>query len=202
MKIKNRPDDASMVQLDEWLAELREDDRAETPGDGRAETPGDGRAETPGDGRAETPGDGRAETPGDDRAETPGDDRAETPGEPDHGPAEPPAGPMVRAVIGDQLRIPVMWCEMGSCISWHTDPAALGEADLRARAIGAGWRIDAFGRLACPRCQQTDPNFRTRHQVVLWDRYTAMARAARIVAGRGQPTAVTRWHPGADKRGH
>ena len=29
MKIKNRPDDASMVQLDEWLAELREDDRAE-----------------------------------------------------------------------------------------------------------------------------------------------------------------------------
>ena len=47
MKIKNRPDDASMVQLDEWLAELREDDRAETPGDGRAETPGDGRAETP-----------------------------------------------------------------------------------------------------------------------------------------------------------
>ena len=43
-----------------------------------------------------------------------------------------------------------MWCEMGSCISWHADPAALGEADTRARAIGAGWRIDAFGRLACP----------------------------------------------------
>ena len=66
----------------------------------------------------------------------------------------------VRAVIGDQLRMPIMWCEMGSCISWHADPAALGEADTRARAIGAGWRIDAFGRLACPRCQQTDPGFR------------------------------------------
>ena len=52
-----------------------------------------------------------------------------------------------------------MWCEMGSCISWYTDPAALGEADTRARAIGAGWRIDALGRLACPRCQQTDPLF-------------------------------------------
>jgi hypothetical protein len=184
MKIKNRPDDASMVQLDEWLAELREDDRAETPGDDRAETPGDDRAETPGDDRAETPA-----------------EPYHWPAEPDHGPAEPPAGPSVRAVIGDQLRMPVMWCEMGSCISWHTDPAALGEADTRARAIGAGWRIDAFGRLACPRCQQTDPNFRTRHQVVPWDRYTAMARAARIVAGRGEPMAVTRWHPGADKCG-
>ena len=47
-----------------------------------------------------------------------------------------------------------MWCEMGSCISWHADPAALGEADTRARAIAAGWRIDALGRLACPQCQQ------------------------------------------------
>ena len=85
----------------------------------------------------------------------------------------------VRAVIGDQLRMPIMWCEMGSCISWHADPAALGEADTRARAIGAGWRIDAFGRLACPRCQQTDPRFWGTGPVVLWDRYMAVARAAR-----------------------
>ena len=48
------------------------------------------------------------------------------------------AGAAVRAVIGDQLRMPIMWCEMGSCISWHADPAALGEADTRARAIAAG----------------------------------------------------------------
>ena len=95
----------------------------------------------------------------------------------------------VRAVIGDQLRMPIMWCEMGSCISWHADPAALGEADTRARAIGAGWRIDAFGRLACPRCQQTDPGFWATGPVVLWDRYTAVARAARA-AGRGDGTAA------------
>ena len=81
-----------------------------------------------------------------------------------------------------------MWCEMGSCISWHADPAALGEADTRARAIGAGWRIDAFGRLACPRCQQTDPGFWATGPVVPWDRYTAVARAARA-AGHGDGTA-------------
>ena len=78
-----------------------------------------------------------------------------------------------------------MWCEMGSCISWHADPAALGEADTRARAIGAGWRIDALGRLACPRCQQTDPGFWATRPVVLWDRYTALARAARAAARPG-----------------
>ena len=82
-----------------------------------------------------------------------------------------------------------MWCEMGSCISWHADPAALGEADTRARAIGAGWRIDAFGRLACPRCQQTDPGFWATGPVVLWDRYTAVARAARA-AVRSDGTAA------------
>jgi hypothetical protein len=85
-------------------------------------------------------------------------------------------------VIGDQLRVPIMWCEMGSCISWHADPAALGEADTRARAINAGWRIDALGRLACPRCQQTDPGFWASHPVVPWNRYMAIARAARITA--------------------
>ena len=90
-----------------------------------------------------------------------------------------------RAVIGDQLRMPIMWCEIGSCISWHADPAALGEADTRARAISAGWRIDALGRLACPRCQQTDPGFRATDPVVQWDRYTAIARAARATAAAG-----------------
>ena len=72
-----------------------------------------------------------------------------------------------------------MWCEMGSCVSWHADPAALGEADTRARALGVGWRIDALGRLACPRCQQTDPGFRAPRPVVPWDRRTAAARTAR-----------------------
>jgi len=85
-------------------------------------------------------------------------------------------------VIGDQLRVPIMWCEMGSCISWHADPAALGEADTRARAIEAGWRVDALGRLACPRCQQTDPGFWASRPVVPWDRYTAIARTAHATA--------------------
>ena len=99
-------------------------------------------------------------------------------------PAAPagPAGAAVRAVIGDQLRMPVMWCEMGSCVSWHADPAALGEADTRARAIAAGWRIDALGRLACPQCQQNDPRYWTARPVVPRDRYTAIARTARIPA--------------------
>jgi hypothetical protein len=78
-------------------------------------------------------------------------------------------------VIGDQLRMPIMWCEMGSCISWHTDPAALGEADIRARVIAAGWRVDALGRLACPRCQQSDGRFWATHPVRLHDRSTATA---------------------------
>lgn len=72
-----------------------------------------------------------------------------------------------RAVIGDELRMPMMWCEMGSCISWHSDPAALGEADIRARAIAAGWQVDALGRLACPRCQQSDGRFWATHPVRL-----------------------------------
>jgi hypothetical protein len=82
-----------------------------------------------------------------------------------------------------------MWCEMGSCISWHADPAALGEADTRARAIGAGWRIDALGRLACPQCQQTDPRFWASCPVVPSDRYTAITRAARAAAVRGDRAA-------------
>lgn len=94
-----------------------------------------------------------------------------------------------RPVIGDQLRMPIMWCEMGSCISWHADPAALGEADNRARAIRAGWRIDALGRMACPRCQQTAADFRASRPLVLWDRYTATTMAARTAAVRGDGTA-------------
>ena len=78
-----------------------------------------------------------------------------------------------------------MWCEMGSCISWHADPAALGEADTRARAIGAGWRIDALGRLACPRCQQTNPGYWAARRVVPWDRSMAIARTARLPAVPG-----------------
>ena len=85
-----------------------------------------------------------------------------------------------------------MWCEMGSCISWHADPAALGEADTRARAIAAGWRIDALGRLACPQCQQNDTRYRAARPVVPRDRYTAIARTT-----RSQPRRAAAMTPAA-----
>ncbi len=58
------------------------------------------------------------------------------------------------AVIGDQLRMPSVSCEVAGCCSVFADHAALGEADNRARALAAGWAEDPFGRLACPACQQ------------------------------------------------
>jgi hypothetical protein len=221
MKIKIWPDDASMLQMNDWLAELRDDSGAEPPGDGGAVPASAGGVAPPsGDARPEVPAasSGPAEwaAPADRAAPAEGTapaDRA-APAEgaapadraalaegtaPAEGaapaeqaaPAESaaPAAATVRAVIGDQLRMPIMWCEMGSCISWHADPAALGEADARARAIDAGWLIDAFDRLVCPRCQQADPRFRACHPVVPWDRHTAMARAARIAAGPGDQRA-------------
>lgn len=78
-----------------------------------------------------------------------------------HPPAPAPIGrpSAVRAVIGDELRIPVLWCEFGCCIARYTDPLALGERDLRLRALAVGWRYDALWRLACPWCVQRDPSF-------------------------------------------
>jgi hypothetical protein len=181
MKIKIRPDDTSMLQgndwpqTDGWLAELQDDGRADPAGDRHAQ-PARGSGSWP-EVLAEAGARAQAEAAAGAEAAV----RAE---------AAARAEMTVRAVIGDQLRMPVMWCEMGSCISWHADPAALGEADARARAIGAGWRIDAFGRLACPRCQQTDPGFWATGPVVLWDRYTAVARAARAAAVHGDGTAA------------
>ena len=86
------------------------------------------------------------------------------------------------APIGDALRIPIAWCEMGSCISHYEHPAALGEADIRARAIEAGWRVDALGRLACPQCQRSGPWFWTTHPIVPWDRHRAVSAVAVMTA--------------------
>jgi len=97
-----------------------------------------------------------------------------------------------RAAIGDELRIPLAWCEMGSCISHYTDPAALGEADIRTRAIAAGWRVDALGRLACPQCQQGDALFWTAHPVALWDRDRAVAMTALMAAAMRQMAGADR----------
>ena len=162
MKIKTRSQDAGRLyldgwlQVDEWLAELRVASHTGPPGDLRAETDGGEAAVSGGLAQAGVLAEARAQAE-----------------------ARPDFSAIGRAVIGDQLRIPVMWCELGSCIAWYADHGALGEADTRARAIEAGWRIDGLGRLACPSCQQTDSSFWAPLSVVPWDRYLAMARATR-----------------------
>jgi hypothetical protein len=65
-----------------------------------------------------------------------------------------PAPTAERAVIGDELRELAAWCQIGACIARHTDRGALGEADIRNKAVAAGWCVDLFGRLICPSCQQ------------------------------------------------
>ena len=94
----------------------------------------------------------------------------------------------VGALIGDELRTPMVWCELepGNCVSWYGDRAALGVADVRNRAIAAGWRIDAMGRLTCPQCQQRCSSFRATQQVVLWNRAYALTMAAREAARQGE----------------
>ena len=214
MKIKVRPDDASMrqkddwsqmddwaqmnwAQMDDWLAELRDDDRAGSPGDGHAGGDGAGDpwpvALAQAGALAETGARTEARAPAPAAASAKTGTRAD---------AADRARVIERAVIGDQLRMPVIWCEMGSCISWYADPAALGEADTRARAIGAGWRVDALGRLACRRCQQIDPCFWASRPVVPWDRHTAIARAARAAAVPGDGAADSADWAGRRDPGH
>jgi hypothetical protein len=91
-------------------------------------------------------------------------------------PADPLAGPVAiteRAVLGDQIRRPTAWCEMAACSSRYENPAALGEADIRARALAAGWQYDHVGRLLCPYC--------------LWRR--PRLQPASLMAGQGNPPA-------------
>lgn len=61
------------------------------------------------------------------------------------------------AVIGDELREIVAWCELSPCIARYTDRQALGQADIVTRAVASGWCKDAIGRLICPACQQHRP---------------------------------------------
>jgi hypothetical protein len=141
-----------------------------------AETSGSAEAGTgPGFARATWAGEGRPPT-GRRRRLAPGGRRPQAP-------IETP----VRALIGDEMRTPTVWCELepGNCISWHADREALGVADVRARAIAAGWRIDALGRLTCPPCQQRSAHFRTTRPVVLWSRAYALTMAAREAARQG-----------------
>jgi hypothetical protein len=236
MKIKALPDDADLLESNElfqmngWLAELRDEGRAESldaghtgaeedsytksRGDVRTESGEDGRTGSRENGRAGRGNDSQAVFRGHGRAETKNGGRTGPRGDghagsgengrarpQDNGQAQPPrrghlrpevwAGAPVttlvtraratgRAVIGDQLRLPIMWCEMRSCVSWFAHPAALGEADIRARAIDAGWRVDAVGLMVCPQCVQTALDFQSPLPVVLWDREEAMAMSAQM----------------------
>lgn len=69
---------------------------------------------------------------------------------------------LMRAVIGDALRVPALLCEFSGCGARYTNPDALGERDLRDWALAAGWQYDVIGRLACPSCVRHAPTFWTR----------------------------------------
>lgn len=187
MNLTTWHDDVNLPQMSEWLAELRNEGYAQPTGTSAPpQAPGAAPAATPADRT-------QAITP---TQPTPPVQRI-TRGQAGV-PAQARAGAAIteRAAIGDQLRRPIMWCEMASCICYHADPAALGEADARARAIRAGWRIDGLGRLACPRCLQTT-SFWASRPVVPWDRDTALImttlaslRASRATGSRAQQG----WH--------
>ncbi len=181
MKIKMRRDDASMLEMNDWIAGLRDNDHAEPVDDAHAEAAGGAHAGAAAGPRTEPAGDGGLE-PGA-TAVAPRANKLAASAEVSPGVGASAGGEITEpAAIGDKLRIPIAWCEMGSCISHHADRAALGEADIRARAILAGWRVDALGRLACPRCQQNGAGFRTPHPVALWDRDAAITRALLMTA--------------------
>jgi hypothetical protein len=174
MKVKVSPADVSAHEMEAWIAQLRDEGSDTRFSDARPSgTPLD-RAPDGGGARwkiavpappAERPpaSTGRAARPG-------------------------TAG---RALIGDQLRIPILWCEMAPCISHHTNAAALGEADNRARALSAGWRLDRLGRLTCPQCQQSSPWFWPAHPVVPWDEEAAATMAA-LMAARDRANGASR----------
>jgi hypothetical protein len=54
------------------------------------------------------------------------------------------------------------------CGSVHRDPEACTFRGLRLSAREAGWRLDAFGRWACPPCTQESGEFRTLYPVTFW----------------------------------
>jgi len=173
MRLKIRSDDVNALEMSNWIARLRDEVSGE-PGDGQT--------------GLETAAPARPVT------RPPARSKMVFPAQPGSRPsanAKTVVGreQTVRAVIGDELHVPIVWCEMGSCISHHTDPAALGEADIRSRALRAGWRLDRFGRLACVDCLQSNSGFRTAYPVALWDREVA-ATAVSMMAARIQEDGV------------
>ena len=135
MKIKIRPhdpgvfDEADWLQMDGWLAKLRDDGKAGSAGDDHVQ-PAHGS-----------------------------DVRLEALAQPARAEVSACAlkvtGSAVRAVIGDQLRMPVMWCEMGSSISsaYRSRGARRGrcarprdQRRLAHRRLGHGWPVRSASR--------------------------------------------------------
>lgn len=162
MKVRIYPGDVGAHEVDAWIAQLRDDGSDTRFSDARPSV-GTAIDEPPDEAEAGW----RLAAPAPPAGRPPASARRA---------ARP--GTVGRALIGDQLRIPIVWCELAPCISHHTNPAALGEADIRARAVSAGWRFDRLGRLICPECQQSSPWFWPAHPPVLWDRKAAAAMAA------------------------
>ena len=86
--------------------------------------------------------------------------------------------PVGRAVIGDEMRVVAAWCELGDCIGRYAESGALGQADIVARAMAAGWCKDGFGRLVCPSCQQRFP---------IWSSAPLVPRALVVTRQLGPP---------------
>jgi hypothetical protein len=180
MKVKMPAEDLSVLAIDDWIARLRDGPDSDDAADGApvrdTRTP---KPDAPG--RPAVPA---AAVPA---AAVPA---AAVPAAAVPAAAVPAAaaqdsaraGYQARAVIGDELRIPVAWCELAPCIVRYSDPAALGEADIRARALAAGWQFDGLGRLACPQCQQSSPWFWPAQPIALWDGKAAAIMVALMAA--------------------
>lgn len=54
------------------------------------------------------------------------------------------------------------------CGACYADPQACTFRGLRLSAREAGWRLDAFGRWACPSCVQECGEFRTLYPLTFW----------------------------------
>jgi len=175
MKVKVPPGDVSAHEMEAWIAQLRDEGSDTRVSDAR---PSGG---TPLD-RAPDGGGARW------KIAVPAPPTERPPAS--AGRAARPAT-VGRALIGDQLRVPILWCELAPCISHHANPAALGEADNRARALSAGWRLDRLGRLTCPLCQQSSPWFWPAHPVVPWDKEAAATMAA-LMAARDRANGASR----------
>jgi hypothetical protein len=98
---------------------------------------------------------------------------------PDYQPAPPRSQPdcLIPAILRDKTIGMLCGIDLWRI---HFDPEAAcarrGFNALRASALAAGWRPDAFGRWACPRCKN-DPHYRTPQPLAHWDPAVAHTRA-------------------------